>query len=252
MEILWRLLFGHMLADFTFQTDFINHWKRTSSKGLLAHCLMHPAFYVVLCWPYLGQVWVDFPAAGLRLNGWACVVLIFLIHLLEDWWRVFAINRYQMPDNTAFFLWDQAVHYAVIFAVAPLALGSVNLGAAHPLSSVDVGGVVPERWPVLGCLFVAATHAGMVLVYFLEKDANGASFPEFDEKYLAMAERLVLALCFLLPSTATSAVCVAGWLAVMFWLRRSRMFDLSAASFYGGGAIACVCGLAARAVYYSS
>jgi hypothetical protein len=165
MEILWRLLFGHMLADFTFQTDFINHWKRTSTKGLLAHCLMHPAFYVVLCWPYLGQVWVDFPAAGLRLNGWACVVLIFLIHLLEDWWRVFAINRYQMPDNTAFFLWDQAVHYAVIFAVAPLAPGSVNLGAAHPLSSVDVGGVVPERWPALGCLFVAATHAGMVLVY---------------------------------------------------------------------------------------
>lgn len=251
MEIFWRLILGHLLADFTFQTDFIHHWKRTSAKGLLAHCLMHPVFYVALCWPFLGQTWVDFPLVGLHLNGCACIVLIFLTHLLEDWWRVFVIQRYRVPDNTAFFLWDQAFHYAVIFAVAPLIISSSASGAT-PLSSADLGAVFPEKWPALGCLFVLVTHAATVLVYFIEKDANGAGFPSFDEKYLAMSERLVLALCILLPNPVTAAVFAAGWLGVTAWLRRSRVFDLSPISFYGGAAIACACGLAGRAVYYSS
>jgi hypothetical protein len=241
MEIFWRLAFGHLLADFTFQTDFINHWKRTSTKGLLAHCLMHPVFYAALCWPFLNQVWVDFALVGLRLNGWACVVLIFLTHLLEDWWRVFAIDRYRMPDNAAFFLWDQVVHASVLVAVAPLAITSTALG-----------GFFPEKWPVLGCLFVLATHAGTVAVYFVEKDANGADFPGFDEKYLAMSERLVLALCFLLPNVVTAAAFGAGWFAATEWLRRRRVFDLTPISFYGGAAVACCCGLAARVVYYGS
>jgi hypothetical protein len=240
MEIFWRLILGHLLADFTFQTDFINHWKRTSAKGLLAHCLMHPAFYALLCWPFLGQTWVTLPAFGLRLDGWACIVLIFLTHLLEDWWRIFALRRYKVPDNTLFFLWDQVVHLSVIAAAAPLAIGAVGLS-----------GFVPEKWPALGALFVLATHAGTVVLYFVEKDANGAEFPGFDEKYLAMAERLVLALCFLLPNAAAAAAFAAGWLTAMAWLRRSRMFDLTPIAFYGGVAIACACGLAARAVYYS-
>ncbi len=233
-------MFGHLLADFTFQTDFINHWKRTSSRGLLVHCLMHPAFYVVLCWPYLGRVWVDFPMLGLRWNGWACLAAIFATHWAEDWWRVFAIRRYGMPDNTAFFLWDQAIHYSVIFAVAPMAALTTGLK-----------GFAPEKWPVLGCLFVLATHATTVMVYFIEKDLRGAQFPGFDEKYLAMAERLVLALCLLVPNAWGAAAAAAAWGGAMAALRRWRLFDLTAWSFYAGAALALICGLAARAVYYS-
>lgn len=240
MEIFWRLMLGHLLADFTFQTDFINRWKRESFKGLLVHCLMHPAFYIALCWPFLGATWVDFPMLALRLNGWACIAVVFFTHLLEDWWRIFAIERYRMPDNTAFFLWDQAIHYSVLIAVAPMAA-----------ASADVAGFVPEKWSVLGCLFILATHACTVMVYFVEKDARGVEYPGFDEKYLAMAERLVLALCLLLPSAAGAALLAVGWFAVMAFLRRARLFELTAVSFYGGAAIAVFCGLAARVVYYS-
>ena len=238
MEIFWRLLFGHMLADFTFQTNFINRWKRTSFVGLLAHCLMHPLFYVALVWPYLGDYWID--NAFLRLNGWTCLFLIFVSHLLEDWWRIYTIFKYGMPDNTVFFAWDQIIHYAVIFAVAPLAA-----------TTAAVTGFFPEKWPVLGVLFVLATHACTVLVYFLEKDLHGADYPGDDEKYLAMAERLILALCFLLPSVSGAAVAAAAWLGVMYFLRRKRLFDLTTFAFYGGTAIAVLCGLAARVVYYS-
>lgn len=237
MDIFWRLMFGHLLADFTFQTNFINRWKRTSFYGLLVHCLMHPAFYVVLCWPYLSERWID--NAFFHLNGWGCLLIVFVTHLLEDWWRVFTIARYGMPDNTGFFLWDQIIHYSVIFAVAPLAMA--NAGNT---------GFFPEKWPVLGCLFVLTTHACTVVVYFLEKDLHGAEFPGTDEKYLAMAERLVLALCFLFPSVAGAALLAAGWLGVMFFLRRRRLFDLTAFSFYLGAALSVACGMAARAVYY--
>jgi hypothetical protein len=237
MDIFWRLLFGHLLADFTFQTNFINRWKRTSHVGLLVHCLMHPLFYIVLCWPFLGQTWVS--NAFVHLNGWECIGIVFVTHLLEDWWRIYTIFRYGMPDNTVFFLWDQIIHYSVIFAVAPLAA-----------SEAAVGGFFPERWPVLGCLFVVITHACTVMIYFLEKDLHGAQFPGFDEQYLAMAERLVLALCFLFPGPIGALVLAAVWLGVMFVLRRRRLFDLTSFTFYMGAALSVVCGLAARAVYY--
>ena len=205
--------------------------------GLLVHCLMHPAFYVVLCWPYLGDYWIDGPL--FRLNGWACLVVIFATHLLEDWWRVFTIVKHGVPDSTGFFMWDQVIHYTVIFAVAPLAMASAG-----------VTGFFPEKWPVLGCLFVLVTHACTVLVYFLEKDIHGAEFPGFDEKYLAMAERLVLSLCFLFPSAAGAGILAGLWLGVMFFLRRKRLFDLTAFTFYMGAALSVACGLAARTVYY--
>lgn len=233
MEIFWRLMLGHLLADFTFQTNFINRWKRTSFVGLLVHCLMHPLFYIALTWPHLNEAWVQNPF--ISLNGWWCLSIIFVTHLLEDWWRVYTIFKYNMPDNTVFFFWDQVIHYAVIFAVSPMAASA---------------GFFPEKWPVLGCLFVLITHACTVLIYFLEKDLHGAEFPGFDEKYLAMAERLVLAMCFLFPSWIGALALAAAWLGAMFFLRRQRLFDLTAFTFYMGAVLSVATGLAARAVYY--
>lgn len=227
-----------MLADFTFQTNYINRWKRESMAGLLAHVGMHPLFYLVLCWPFLGGDWMQ--VSRFALNGWACLAVITLSHFLEDWWRVFAIKRYGMPDNTVFFLWDQFIHLAFLAMVAPIAARA----AFAP-------GYFPEKWPVLGCLFVLTTHACTVLAYFVEKDLYGAEFPGDDEKYLAMAERLVLALCFLFPSRGGAVVLIGAWLGVMLYLRRARLFDSSGFTFYVGAAIACLCGVAARTIYYS-
>jgi hypothetical protein len=238
MNIFWRLMFGHLLCDFTFQTNFINRWKRTSRWGLLTHCAMHPVAYLFLAWPFLGDVWIE--NAFFHLNGWSCISIIFITHYLEDWWRVYTIFKYGMPDNTVFFAWDQIIHCAVIFAVAPLA------EAISP-----TGSYFPEKWPVLGCLFVLITHGCTVLIYFLEKDLQGADYPGDDAKHLAMAERLVLALCFLFPTAFGAGALAAAWLGVMFFLRRRRLFDLTTFTFYTGAAVAVLCGLAARAVYYT-
>ena len=235
MEIFWRLIFGHLLADFTLQTNFINRWKRGSAWGMLAHCSVHPLCYAALTFHSLAQDWV---ALGpLQLKGWACLLILYATHYLEDEWRVTTISRYKTPDNTLYFLWDQVIHAALIFAVSPLSLGS-----GEPW--------VPEKWPVLGCLVVALTHMTTVATYFLERDIYGGEYPGFDEKYLGMAERVVLALSFLLPYNGWILVAPA-WLAGMAALRSRRLLDLSWFSFGFGAVMGIVCGVCARAVYYS-
>lgn len=236
MVIFWRLLFGHLLADFTFQTDFINRWKRQSVWGLLVHSAMHPAFYIVLTWPYLRETWVDL--GFVTLSGWACLLVIFISHFVEDWWRVYTIVHYHTPDNTLYFAWDQIIHYAVIFAVIPVGLRNPNVT------------LMPEDWPVLGCLFVVATHATTIIVYFIEKDLYGRAFPDAQEKYLSMLERLILALIFLTPGNLWPLLAL-GWFSVMHHVRKRRYLDLSWFSLYLGGALAALCGLAARFVYFS-
>lgn len=236
MVIFWRLMLGHLLADFTFQTNFINHWKRTSLWGMIAHCATHPICYLVLTWPFLDDVWVDLPYFPLR--GWLCVVIVFVAHFMEDQWRVFSIFKNKTPDNTMYFIWDQLIHYAVIFAVIPEGLrGAMTMG------------MIPEAWPVLGCLFVLVTHAATVIVYFIEKDFYGRPFPGNEEKYIMMLERLVLALCFLVPGNAWPLLSMA-WAGMMYRVRSARMLDLSWPSLTIGGSLAVLCGLAARFVYY--
>lgn len=236
MLIFWRLLLGHLLADFTFQSDAINAAKRTSLKGMLIHCAMHPAFYAALTFPYLDDVWID--SGQFQLKGWLCVLLIFIIHFIEDQWRVFSIFRYRAPDNTLYFLWDQLIHYSVIFAVVPLGL-----------VSVAETGLLPEKWPVLACLAVLVTHAATVMIYFVEKDLYGRSFPGTQEKYLAMAERLVLGMCFLLPNPWWAPV-AAAWGFFMYYSRARRIVDFSWFSLSTGSAVSVVCGAGARLVYY--
>lgn len=236
MVIFWRLLFGHLVADFTLQTNFINRWKRSSVWGMVAHCATHPLVYLVLTWPFLKDTWLTM--GPVKLTGWVCIVVIFVAHFVEDYWRVFTIFKYNTPDNTLYFLWDQIVHYAVIFLVVPI-------GFQNP-----TGGLMPEKWPILGCLFVLITHACTVLVYFIEKDLYDRLYPGVEEKYLTMAERVVLALIMLVPGNAWPLLAL-GWLAFMHTIRSKRILDLSWFSFWLGSAVTLVCGVAARVIYYA-
>jgi hypothetical protein len=232
MEIFWRLLFGHLLADFTLQTNFINRWKRDSAWGMLAHCSVHPLCYAVLAFHSLTQDWVAL--GSLQLKGWTCILILYAAHYLEDEWRVKTIFRHTAPDNTLYFLWDQVIHAVLIFAVSPLSLGNGE-------------SVMPEKWPVLGCLAVLLTHMTTVAIYFLEKDVYGGQYPGFEEKYLGMAERLVLGLSFLLPQNGWLLVAPV-WLAGMGMLRSRRLLGLSWLSFVFGAVMSVVCGVCARFV----
>jgi len=237
MLIFWRLILGHLLSDFTFQSNYINSWKRRSLLGMLVHCGMHSLFYVFLTWSYLTDVWVR--NRYFQLRGWTCIFLITLFHFIEDEWRVYNVRRYQSQDNTLYFLWDQVIHYVCLFVFLPIGMFDQRRGW------------FPEKWPVVLSLVIGATHFCGVFVSFLEKDFYASELPDFDEQYLAMAERLVLVCCILFPGAWWWLFLAAGWIANMAYMRRRRVVDFSWFSFYLGGGIAALCGLLGRMIWYS-
>ncbi|MBI4249767.1 MAG: DUF3307 domain-containing protein [Elusimicrobia bacterium] len=238
MLIFWRLVLGHLIADFTLQSNFVNHWKRSNVMGMLFHSGMHPVVNLLLTYRYLGDYWVD--NQYFRLQGWACVLIIFITHFIEDQWRVFTIFKFHTSDNTLYFVWDQFIHYAVIFMVFPLEMLTGG-GMQRP---------IPERWVILGILFVLVTHFTTVMIYFLEKDFFNGVFPDFDAKYLGMAERLVLCLCFFLPGRLWFPMALA-WTAYLVYLKLRRIQDITWFNMAVGAVASVLCGFVGRAVYFT-
>ncbi len=227
MEIFFRLLLGHLLADFTFQTNYIAAWKRNSRVGLLTHVVMHPLCYIPLLWPYLNETWVVI--GGLSFNGWGSIAIATVLHLLEDWFRVDMVNR-GWPDNILFYSWDQAVHLVVLFIFSPI--------RTHPLVN---------QWPLLGIFFVIVTHFATVTVYFIEKGLYGGEYPETEEKYVSILQRLVVWMAFFLP--------YPWWILVLAFILISfgrhvltRRIDFSVTSVLLGNGIAIACGIMTRFV----
>jgi hypothetical protein len=227
MEIFFRLLFGHFLADFTFQTNFIAHWKRSSFRGLLVHVAIHPICYVLLCLPpfapmnFLSQPW------AFGIPGWLSIAILAFLHFLEDWVRVTLVRR-GWPDNTLFYVWDQVIHISLLWLFCP--------GRTQLLLSM---------WSVLGTLFVLVTHFATVTVWFIEKDINGRDYPETEEKYILILERLAVWLSFFMPHP--------WWIFVLLFLLVTfghhvwtRKIDFSWTSVILGNAIAILCGSVSR------
>jgi len=224
MEIFFRLLFGHLLADFTLQTNFIADWKRRSFVGLLVHVFIHPVCYVALVWPYLNQAWIN--PFGVPLNGWLCIGIATVLHFFEDWFRVTQINR-GWTDNTIFYFWDQAVHIGVLWLLVP---------RTQPLEDI---------WPILGAIFVVVTHFATVTIWFVEKDIFGRNYPETEEKYISILQRLVVWLVFFLPQPWWIIILAAvlGGFGRHVWMKR---IDFSWTSVAMGNLIAVTCGLISR------
>ncbi len=183
MLIFWRLLCAHFIADFTLQSNKINEIKRKSTLGMLAHVFLHPVVSFALTVPYWNTVWCRL--GPVSLYGWFIILVIAATHFVEDQMRVLSIRRSETTDNTLYFIVDQIIHIAVIFV-------------ASGLMGPD-GKWIPERWPVLGCLAVGATHFSVVFIYFLEKDLSCGAFPAARDKYIALVERALafLALVFI-------------------------------------------------------
>lgn len=258
MEIFWRLILGHLLADYTLQTDFIADWKKRNVSGLFVHSVLHLAAYYFLTFPALPQVWVRI--AGLELTGFVCILLLFILHFIEDAWRVWAINKNNYSDNTLFYIYDQLVHYALLFLLSPRVQGSnfgiVNYPAIDGILSLSQNALLPnwkqffaitlqETWVFGGILFVILTQFSTVTIYFLEKDFYQKKFPEQMEKYLAIGERSVLFFCLLLPGKL-GFIFGAIWIARALYYARKKSCTSTWISPAFGYTIATLCAMALK------
>lgn len=260
MEIFWRLVLGHLIADFTLQTNYIAAWKRRSVWGLLVHCGIHPIIYSILLWRYVGQVWIQ--AGPLKLTGCTCILLVFITHLIEDEWRIWSVLKRNAPDNTFFYVWDQIIHYAIIFALSPVVDGAVSkfgfiyfpeiMGVVPGAQAAQMSLIErfftitrPENWIFVAILFVIITHFTTVTIYFLEKDFLGRDFPDVPEKYTTMAERLIVMACLLLPGMWWISV-LGVWALRAFIYKARRIYDYTWMNILIGNGAAVVCGFLAR------
>jgi len=230
MEIFWRLAFAHLLADFTFQTNEIAEWKRRDIWGLVVHVGLHLVFSVMLVWPYMNKLWIDLP--WIQLNGWSCILLQHILHFVEDEWRIWSVSKRGAPDNTIFYLWDQVIHFVVIFSIAPI-----------------VDGFIGTKWPILGSILVIITHFTTVTIYFVEKDVLRGTFPLDREKDLFMIERMFIAGCVILLGW-WSVIVILAWGAFIVWGKTARKVKRSWVNISMGNLIAILCGVFAHLIVY--
>jgi hypothetical protein len=223
-----------LLADFTLQLDIVNRLKRKSVWGMLIHCLTHFVVSVALTWNYLGETW--FSAGGLEVSGWWALAIMLVVHFAVDQLRVYSMKSLHFRDNTVSFLADQALHFYVLFLIAPIVVPEPGL-------------LMGETWTAIGCMVVFVTHFTTVLIYFVEKDLFGKAYPSFDEKYFLIFERVVI-WAFFLAAGYWWILFAAAWVFQLLYVKRKRIMDLSGINVWLSVGMAVLIGFWTRLVYY--
>ncbi|MCD6422669.1 MAG: DUF3307 domain-containing protein [Elusimicrobia bacterium] len=157
MNAIVRLFLAHFIADFPLQFDEIFVLKKKSYFGCLLHALIH-AFIVVLF--FFGNLG-DF-------SFWLYVILLIIVHSLQDWGKV---RLWVKPedDKISYFLLDQFFHYLYIFAVRffPFSKDVTYYGKLLPADVLiyynDMGFITTLAGVVL------AGWGGSVMLYYLDK-----------------------------------------------------------------------------------
>ncbi|MEW5950566.1 MAG: DUF3307 domain-containing protein [Elusimicrobiota bacterium] len=233
MEIFWRLILAHLLADFTFQTDYVNRAKRSALAGMFLHVFTHIIFSYILVREYIWKTW--FYIFSVPFSGLAALFLLSAVHFAVDEIRVYMIKKLKYPDNTFSFLADQFAHIYFIFMFSPFSFENTVL--------------IPEKWVFMISCLVMVTHFATVFFYFLEKDFSNAAFPGFDQKYFMIFERTVIWAFFMMPGIWWIGLLLL-WLIQLFYVKKKRIMDVSALNFYGSIFFASFFGILSRLAYY--
>ena len=234
MIIFWRLLLSHLLSDFTLQFDIVNRMKRKNVWGMALHCLTHFVVSAALTWNSLPETWVRL--GPLAVSGWGALWIMLAAHFAIDELRIYSMKTLHYRDNTLSFLTDQALHFYVLFIISPVAFSGPGL-------------MMGEKWAAIAAMLVLVTHFTTVLIYFFEKDMFGKGFPNFDEKYFLIFERLVL-WAFFFAAGYWWIPFAAAWVLQLFYLKRKRIIDLSSVNVWLSVAITTLLGLWTRFAYY--
>lgn len=233
MEIFWRLVLAHLIADFTLQTNWINDMKRKTVLGVFIHVFVHIIVTMVLLLPYLNQTWFSFK--GFDLNGYVMLFIICFSHFTVDETRVYVIKNKIYPDNTISFLIDQILHFYFIFIFTPF-------------NNISMSFENRNLW-VLLVFIVMITHTTTIFIYYIEKDLNNIPFPSFDQKYFMIFERVVIWAFFLLKGWWW-LIFLFAWIYQLHYFRKKKTIDITNMNFYLSVFISIFFGLISRYFYY--
>ncbi|PIS46650.1 MAG: hypothetical protein COT17_07490 [Elusimicrobia bacterium CG08_land_8_20_14_0_20_51_18] len=234
MDIFWRLILAHLIADFTLQTDAVNRMKRKGVLGMLVHVVTHVFVSALLIYQDLFRPW--FSVWGFELHGWQALGLMSVVHFLVDETRVYLIKELKYRDNTFNFLADQFAHFYFIFLFSPVDVFK------NPL-------LIQEKWVIIAACLVLVSHVATILIYFIEKDLNEMQFPSFDQKYFMIMERIVM-WAFFFAGGYWWIPFLLLWALQILYIRKKRIIDVSNVNFFISVSSAVLFGLVSRYAYY--
>ncbi|MCX7941154.1 MAG: DUF3307 domain-containing protein [Endomicrobia bacterium] len=178
MKIFFRLLLAHLLADFTLQTNYIAKWKKEKFLGVVFHSTIFLALALIFTYKDVHKIWFDYP---IKLSGIWCLLILFLLHIIEDEYRAYNVRRYHINDTILFFFWDQIIHIVFLFVFSPYREGE------------------PELIVIILCLLIVGTHVTSIFTLYTDTMFYGKSvaYEFFEKKYIAITVRLITFLLFL-------------------------------------------------------
>lgn len=176
MDIFFRLLLAHLIGDYTLQTDYIAKWKRESFVGVIVHTTIFLFISVILLWDKLDKIWF-------KWQGWVCLLILYILHIIEDEYRAYNVRHSHKEDSIIFFLWDQFIHIIFIYLFSP-----TDNYTIEPLI-------------VVLCIFVIGTHFLSVFILYLDRTFYNidTAYVNFRIKYFYILLRFIVLILFLLP-----------------------------------------------------
>ncbi|WP_276816319.1 DUF3307 domain-containing protein [Segatella maculosa] len=121
MDILLRLLFAHIIADFFLQTNKMNIGKNSVNRCKWLYLLCHSLIHAAIAYAIIAQ-W----------GNWLIPLIVFFSHFVIDTIKV-GLNQSSL---TAFIL-DQMAHVSILFLIAFYETGEILLGNFPPQLSTS-------------------------------------------------------------------------------------------------------------------
>ncbi|MEO0271222.1 MAG: DUF3307 domain-containing protein [candidate division WOR-3 bacterium] len=100
----WHLTFAHFLTDYPLQTDKLFEKKTKSVLGILIHGLLLFSSMFLFLLPF-----------SFSLNVLFGIILITILHILQDKFKVFLSYREEIGENFFYYVIDQLLHIFIIF-----------------------------------------------------------------------------------------------------------------------------------------
>lgn len=170
MLLFYRLLLGHVLADYVLQPKIIEQLKAKSILGVLFHGSIFLAVCIILCLPYL------------KITSFLIfLTLLTLSHVIIDAVRIRMVTRETFLSGAV----DQFLHIALTAVVIPLSANYPTLKISIPYLANFYN---QPSYTLYAIGFLAATYVAGYLVGFAkqtlvyEKKLVTLTLPDFIER----------------------------------------------------------------------
>ncbi len=152
-DLLLKLVFAHVLADFPLQTDRICQGKKQADAGKYGYLCLHSLIHAVTAYLITAQ-WKE----------WTVPLVIFSTHFFIDFLKT-AYTKKGKTENAAAFVVDQLAHLMVIIGLWLCLSGN---GVPFEAALTDLW-TNPRTWIVLTAYLSVFKPASVLISLFIRK-----------------------------------------------------------------------------------